>query len=319
MDATRAGPVRESSLAGGGPRHAPPTQQAVLQATQEVKRSADGIATALAALATRPPTYPTKSLGSMGKAFTGFLTFGTRHLGWIDGALGDTALLAVVASEVADPEMQRGLSRMAGPRLQAALFGAMLLATWLDFLTLADAVLRQCPAYGQERLFTDLRRVQEMLGPSLAALASPEPERVEAAAIGMPALLAQLQGEFHAIRRGVRVAMESSQRVVAAAQFMELLTMSSAARLLMPRLPPAAPVTLGVGVVMGSGGVMVGSRVVVTAEWVERLRQQGTTSMRYKSSRRWLMRRSGAISSPAWFGASSCASCSRVSPMAGRS
>jgi hypothetical protein len=38
-------------------------------------------------------------------------------------------------------------------------------------------------------------------------------------------------------------------------------------------LPPAAPATLGVGLVMSSGGVMVGSRLVVSAEWVDLIRR----------------------------------------------
>jgi hypothetical protein len=52
------------------------------------------------------------------------------------------------------------------------MFGGMLLAAWLDFLTPADVVLRQCPHYSAERLFMDLGRVQRRLEPTLAALAS---------------------------------------------------------------------------------------------------------------------------------------------------
>jgi hypothetical protein len=44
-------------------------------------------------------------------------------------------------------------------------------------------------------------------------------------------------------------------------------------RLTLPRLPPAAPATLGAGLVVGSNGVMVGSQVVVSAEWVEMMRR----------------------------------------------
>jgi hypothetical protein len=41
----------------------------------------------------------------------------------------------------------------------------------------------------------------------------------------------------------------------------------------LPRLPPAAPALAGVGLVMGSNGVMMGSRLVVSAEWVEMMRR----------------------------------------------
>jgi hypothetical protein len=247
-----------------------------------VKDSADRSAAALPRLATRPPPRLGYSLGSLGRVFSGSLSFGTRQLQWIDGALSDTALLAVAASEVDDAEMRQAVSRMAGPRLQAAFFGAVLLATWLDFLTLADEVLRHCPAYSAERLFGDLLRVQRRMESPLTALASMELERVEAAATALPELMEALNGEFEALRRDALRSVEHFERMVVAKQVLEALTLGSTARLLMPPLPPAAPVTLGVGMVMGSGGVMVGTRVVVSAEWVERLRalvQAGVISL----------------------------------------
>jgi hypothetical protein len=169
--------------------------------------------------------------------------------------------------------MQVGLLRMTGPRLQAALSGAMLLATWLDFLTLADAVLRQCPSYSAERLVLDLHRMRRLMEPTLAELASLEPERVEAAATAMPKLMEQLTREFGSIRDGARATLERSGQLMAAVQLFELLVMRSALKLSLPRLPPAAPATLGAGLVMGSGGVMAGSQVVVSAEWVEMIRR----------------------------------------------
>ncbi|MFP2933434.1 DUF2380 domain-containing protein [Pyxidicoccus sp. 3LG] len=169
--------------------------------------------------------------------------------------------------------MQLALLRMTGPRLQAAMFGSMLLAAWLDFLQLADVVLRECPAYSVEKLFMDMHRVRGLMEPTLAALASQDPEQVEAAATAMPELMGQLTREFGSIRDGARTAMANSGRTLAAMQLVEMLTLASAMRFSLPRLPPAAPATLGVGLVMGSGGVMAGSRLVVSAEWVEIMRQ----------------------------------------------
>jgi hypothetical protein len=169
--------------------------------------------------------------------------------------------------------MELGLLRMTGPRLQAAMFGAMLLAAWLDFLQLADTVLRQCPAYPVERLFMDMHRVQQLIEPTLAVLASGKPAQVEAAIAAMPELMGQLTREFGSIRDGARLAMERSSQAIAVAQLVEMITLGSALRMSLPRLPPAAPATLGVGLVMGSNGVMTGSRLVVSAEWVERMRQ----------------------------------------------
>lgn len=46
----------------------------------------------------------------------------------------------------------------------------------IDFLQLADIVLRECPAYSAERLFMDMHRVQRLLEPTLWALASQDPD-----------------------------------------------------------------------------------------------------------------------------------------------
>ena len=67
------------------------------------------------------------------------------------GALGGVTTLTEVAAEVADPDMELALLRMSGPRLQAALSGALLLAAWVDFINLADVVLRECPAHSVEK------------------------------------------------------------------------------------------------------------------------------------------------------------------------
>jgi hypothetical protein len=113
-----------------------------------------------------------------------------------------------------------------------------------------------------------------MIEPSMTALASLEPEQVEAAATAMPELMGQLTREFQAIREAARVASERGGRMMMAAQIIEMVTMISAMEISLPRLPPpTAPALLGAELVMGSGGVMMGSQVVVTAEWVEMMRR----------------------------------------------
>ena len=67
-----------------------------------------------------------------------------------------------------------------------------------------------------------------------------------------------------------------------AMQLVDLVTLVSALKISLPRLPPAAPATLGASLVMTSGGVMAGSQLVVSAEWVEmirRLLQAGVISL----------------------------------------
>ncbi|NMO20587.1 DUF2380 domain-containing protein [Pyxidicoccus fallax] len=272
-DATGAGPDRVKGTAGGPRQIAARTRRAVVQVADEVRGATGEHARSLSALAARPPGLGNRGLSGGNGAFTRFIDHGSRQSRWIDGALGGVSTLTGVASETTEADMQWALLRMTGPRLQAAMLGALLLATWVDFLQLADAVLRQCPAYSVERLFVELRRVQGRMEPTLTALASLDAERVEAAATAMPELMGQLTREFGSIQEGARVAMERREQLLTAMQFMEMLTLVSALKMSLPRLPPAAPASLGVGLVMGSGGVMVGSRVVVSAEWVEAMRR----------------------------------------------
>ncbi|WP_323395366.1 DUF2380 domain-containing protein [Myxococcus guangdongensis] len=169
--------------------------------------------------------------------------------------------------------MELGVLRMAGPRLQGAMFGTLLLATWVDFLQLADALLRDCPMCGTEKLFVDLNRVQGLMEPALKELASRDSERIEVAATEMPELMGKLTHEFDVIQRDARSAMEQGGKVMVAVQVMEMLALISTLKMSLPRPPPSAPAMLGVGLVMSSGGVMAGSRLVVSAEWVEMMRR----------------------------------------------
>jgi len=249
------------------------TRQAVLAAVGEVKGSLDALSGTLSKLATRPPSFRNRGLSGVNGAFTPNLDYGSKQLPWLHGELGSVTTLTQTASEVAAPDMGLALLRMSGPRLQAATSGTLLLAAWVDFLTLADVVLRDCPAYSVEKLIVDMHRVQGMVEPSMTALASADPTRVEAAATALPELMGGLTREFQSLQEGARVAMERAGQVMAVTQLVEMLTMMSAMRLALPRLPPAAPATLGVGLVVGSNGVMLGSQVVVSAEWVEVMRR----------------------------------------------
>ncbi|MCE9669820.1 TIGR02269 family lipoprotein [Myxococcus stipitatus] len=266
---TVAGP---GAAATGGRR--PGTQearQAFLDSLDEVRDSLKESEAVFSKLAERAPVFSGRALSA--GAFTRYLDHGTNEVAWIRGALGSATMLAGSASEVEDSEMELALLRMAGPRLQSAMFGALLFATWVDFLQLSDVLLRECPMCGDEKLFLDLHRVQGLMEPSLADLASRDPERVEAAALAMPELMGKLTHEFNAMRADARAAMEQGGKVMVAVQVLEMLAMISTLKLGPPRLPPAAPATLGMGLVMRSGGVMVGSQLVVSAEWVEMMRR----------------------------------------------
>ncbi|ATB44847.1 hypothetical protein MYMAC_000429 [Corallococcus macrosporus DSM 14697] len=261
-----------------GPQAAP-ARQAVLDAIDEVKRTLERSEATRSRLTSRSPAPGGRRLDGV---FARYLDHGTNQLTWLRGTLANATALAGVASEVEDSDMALGVLRMVGPRLQAAMFGALLLATWVDFLQLADALLRDCPMCGSEKLFADLHRVQGKLTPTLADLSSGDSERIEAATTAMPVLMGELTHEFDTIRREARSAMEVGGKVMVAAQVMELLALVSTLKVSLPRPPPAAPATLGVGIVMRSGGVMAGSRLVVSAEWVEMMRglvQAGVISL----------------------------------------
>ena len=266
-DATGVVPGTASVAVGGGVQSTAVVRQATLDAIAEVKRSMEDIEGARSRLASRPSSLGGRRLDGV---FTRYLDHGSKQLTWLRGSLGSATSLAGAASEVGDSGMALGILQMTGARLQAAMFGTLLLATWVDFLQLADAVLRDCPMCGSEKLFADLHRVQSKLTPTLADLSSGDSERIEAAATAMPVLMGELTHEFDTIRREARSAMEVGGKVVVAAQVMELLALVSTLNMSLPRPPPAP---LGVGLVMSSGGVMAGSRLVVSAEWVEMMRR----------------------------------------------
>nr|WP_228557301.1 DUF2380 domain-containing protein [Myxococcus sp. AB025B] len=270
-EATKAAPAAASGAVGGGGPQAASVRQAFLDSLDEVKDSLKESEAMLSKLAKSAPVFSGRALS--GGAFTRYLDHGTHEVAWIRGALGSATVLAGSASEVGDSEMELALLRMAGPRLQSAMFGALLFATWVDFLQLSDVLLRECPMCGDEKLFVDLHRVQGLMEPTLADLASRDPERVEAATLAMPELMGKLTHEFNMMLADARAAMETGGKVMVAAQVLEMLAMISTLKLGMPRLPPSAPATLGVGLVMSSGGVMAGSQLVVSAEWVEMMRR----------------------------------------------
>ncbi|NOJ80660.1 hypothetical protein [Myxococcus xanthus] len=62
--------------------------------------------------------------------FTRSLDHGSKQLTWLRGTLGMATALAGAASEVGASGMELGILRMSGPRIQAEMFGTLLLATW---------------------------------------------------------------------------------------------------------------------------------------------------------------------------------------------
>ncbi|XXF78998.1 DUF2380 domain-containing protein [Myxococcaceae bacterium GXIMD 01537] len=258
----------DSGVAASAKSGAARTRKALLEAVDEARGATGAVAASLRKLAARR-----MGISEGGGAFIRYVEYGATEVSWVEAALEDVSLLVDTSSAVADPEMEAALLRMTGPRLQPALLGSLLLTAWLDFLHLADAVLQQRLFYSSERLFMDLHRIQALLAPSLSALSSFAPEALEAAAPTLPALLERLAHEHASLRDAVRKAAERGEQAVMVTQLVEMLTQASMMKFFLPRPPPAAPVTLGMGLMVGSNGAVVGSRLVLSAEWVERVRE----------------------------------------------
>jgi hypothetical protein len=259
-----------SGVAEPARQSAPQARQALLAAVLDVSGSTLRLSEELSRLKASEAGIAGKVSG----VFLRYVEYGDNQLRWIDGELAAASRLSHTALEVEDPEMQLALLRLAGPRLEAALLGSLLLAAWVDFLNLADVMLQQCPSCGKETLLRQLERWQKLLEPAMTALASLEPRQVEAAAADLPALIGHLTREFAASREALYVAGENLEKMLVLKESIEALTLLSAMKMALPRLLlPSAPATLGVGLAAGSNGVMMGTQVVVSAEWVEMMRR----------------------------------------------
>jgi hypothetical protein len=100
---------------------------------------------------------------------------------------------------------------------------------------------------------------------------------------GGPArLMGQLTREFNSARESVQVAAQRNGQIMMAAQIVELITAVSTMRMSLPRPPPAAPVALGVELVMSADGVMMGfagRRLRRVGGDIRRLVQAGVISL----------------------------------------
>jgi hypothetical protein len=204
--------------------------------------------------------------------FIRYVEYGERQLRWIDAELAAATEMAAAASAVEDPDMQLALLRLAGPRLEAAMMGSILLAVWVDFLNLTDATLSR-RLYGVETLFMRMDGWQKMLEPAMTTLSSLEPEQVEAAAEDMPALVGHLTREFATLLKAINKGAKVLETALVLKESMEALTTMSVLKFTLPALRAATPAMLGMGLMVGPNGVMMGMRIVVSAEWVEMMRQ----------------------------------------------
>jgi hypothetical protein len=221
------------------PRSALQPRQAVFGALLDVSGSTRRLAGELSRLEASKAGIA----GRYGGVFFRYVDYGAQQLRWIDAELAAATRLAHTASEVEDPDMQRALLRLTGPRLEAALLGSLLLSAWVDFLHLTDLVLRQCPYYSVERLVWQMDRLRKMIDPAMTALASLEPGQVEAAAKDLPALMGHLTGEFAATREAVRVAAERFEQMLVVKELLETLGTASVLKAALcpgwrPPLPP---------------------------------------------------------------------------------
>ncbi|QRN92929.1 hypothetical protein JRI60_27360 [Archangium violaceum] len=125
-----------------GRRSATLTRRAVHAAIDDVSGSTHRIAGSLSKLAANQAGIGGRVNGLFGR----YVVYGAQQLRWSNAALGGATTLADAASEVDDPDMELALLRLTGPRLQAAMFGSLLLAAWLDFLNTSQLSSQVPPA-----------------------------------------------------------------------------------------------------------------------------------------------------------------------------
>ncbi|WP_395841139.1 hypothetical protein [Archangium violaceum] len=77
---------------------------------------------------------------------------------------------------------------------------------------------------------------------------------------------------FAATREAMRAGAEKLQKILVLKESIEAITLLSALKFSLPSLPPSAPALLGMSLTVGGDGVMMGTRLVVSAEWVEMMR-----------------------------------------------
>ncbi len=262
---TTVGPGATEETPGRGAFAA---QVAFVRAVQEVSASSLHVSSELSRL---ERSYG--GIAGVGNGlFLDYVGYGQRQSRWMDVELSAATRLATAASQVEDADMQLALLRLAGPRLEAAMMGSLLLAVWCDFLRLTDATLSR-RLHSVERLYMELDRWRKMLEPAMTALSSLEPGQVEAAAQDLPALVGHLTREFEALHAAVLRGAETRQKMLVLKEAVEALTTLSVLKFTLPALRAATPLTLGMGFMVGGGGVMMGTRIVVSAEWVEMMQR----------------------------------------------
>ena len=245
------------------------TRQAVLTALEDVSGSLQRTTDVLARLEANPEGLVFQVNG----LFASFVEYAIQRRQWVSLTLVSTQRLVQTASEVDDSDMQLALLRLMGPRLEAVMYSAQLLAVWVDFLHLVEVARSQCPSYSIERLFRDTAGIHKKLTPAMTALASLEPEQIEDMVSALPDLMGELNRDLESTREALQLAEKRGDQIVMAKQLMDMVIMGSAMGMTLPFVSPAAPAALGSGLMMGSGGVMTGSRVVVSAEWMEAMRR----------------------------------------------
>ncbi|WP_342376085.1 DUF2380 domain-containing protein [Myxococcus stipitatus] len=266
-----AAPGTAPATLGAGTQTSAPPRQAVLDTLREVTGSLNGIEGALTKRVSRLRAQ--EAWLANAEVVTRHVEQTSAHVKWLRGALESATTLTKVASEAGDSDMELGVLRMTGPKLQAAMLGTLLLATWIDFLQLADASIRHCPMCGAEQLSADLHQVQGWIQPSMNDLQSLDPKRVERAATAMPELMGTLTQEFARLRENTRAVMKLGEKVVPAPRVLETMTLLSPLEASLPRSPSATPVPLDKGLVLHASGVMAGSRLVVSTDRMKRMRR----------------------------------------------
>lgn len=193
------------------------------------------------------------------------VAYGSEQLAWMRSALEGIVELSKVASGV-DPDVAVAIHRLQATQLEAAMFGWSLIEAWTDFLRLTSVIL-EGHFSSDEWLLGRLFFVKDVIGPPLTALSSLDPDEVEAAALGVPDRMDQLQAEFTSVQQQARAGQQNTVRLQVAMEAYNTVLMMMTMKWV-PQAPPGGTAVV-TAMVMGEHGVMMGRQIVIHAEWVE--------------------------------------------------
>jgi hypothetical protein len=193
------------------------------------------------------------------------------HLGRITSVL-DEAMTTLNLAAKAPPSVRVELVRLAGVRMQAALFAMYAFRAGMAYLEVGHQLVGH-PFVSAESVLGTTWKAWDRVDIVINQLCSLTDAAVEKGALAALALVPQLADELEAYVRQVEHGVEVAGKIALVASIVEMVTtLAAGMRGFGPRLP-AGFATVVVPTMVGMrGGVAVMGQVVISAEWLEMIR-----------------------------------------------